>query len=565
MSLDDFPSRDDNSVLAEISEMKFESEIKNGGHFVIQQKDRHDYGTDFQIEVSQSHAMTNFRVHVQLKGTNKERNQDGSISISIERTNLNYLLSQPDSIYVCYHEPSDSLLVRSTEDVYREYEHRNPAWIKQKNITIRFSSIFDKSFQELLSLRVLAYSKTERSDRLGWVSIPTNKFVEEVRTSIPTIKIPESEDQAFQVLIQLYNNEQDEVISKAFSQFEACFGTDSPKLTFAYLSEINLAMRYRSFDSDRVKASVDFLQRIPPQEQPSIIYCQANGYLALEYYEESKRLYKNAIELINDKDPKLEAQCWKNLGSIFEVENENEVARNCYKIALQKKPDLMEAHFALGLSFLNEENLEDALTHLDQVIWAVKDVIHSIDARGHRLKIYFRLEETDKAFTEIATILPHSDQCQWILPSCAQLVHNYVRTNSDAVPHALRFWETYLRKAPNDLAAQKEYLLCLAHAKMSGLSVPINFQQYIGKVLKYFEIADVNDALLWDRIGHWAQVDENWEDAESAYRKAYDKEPDKYGYCLGTALNFLNQFEESLPILKNKRNYLSKMQCAGFS
>ena len=261
MSLDDFPSRDKNSELAEISELKFESEIKNGGHFIIQQKDRHDYGTDFQIEVSQSHAMTNFRVHVQLKGTNKERNQDGSISISIERTNLNYLLSQPDSIYVCYHEPSDSLLVRSTEDVYREYEHRNPAWMKQKYITIRFNNIFDRKFQSELSSKVLAYSKTKQSDRLGWVSTPPENFIEKIQTAIPTIKIPESEEQAFELLKELYNKEKDDVISKAFTQFEACFGADSPKLALAYLSEINLAMRNRPFDSDRVNTCIAFLKK----------------------------------------------------------------------------------------------------------------------------------------------------------------------------------------------------------------------------------------------------------------------------------------------------------------
>ena len=554
MSLDDFPSRDNNSELSEISEMKFESAIIDGGHFVIQQKDRHDYGTDFQIEVSQSHAMTNFRVHVQLKGTNNKLNQDGSISIQIKRTNLNYLLSQSDSIYICYHEPTDSLLVRSAEDIFRENEHRNPAWINQKYLTIRFSLPFDRHFQSTLSERVLAYSRTERSDRLEWVTTGPDGFVDEVNSSIPTIKIPESEEQAIEVLNVLYQQNKDEVISKAFKQFEACLGKDSTKLVLAYLSEINLAMRDRPFNLDRIKDGIDCLQKMASYNQPDNIYCQANGYLALKNYNESKRLYKNAIELNNEKNPQLEAECWKNLGSVFELENDIQEAQKCYQIALQKSPDLMEAHFALGLSLLNEEKLVEALTHLDQVIWSVEEVIHSIDARGHRLKVYFRLEETEKAFTEIATILPHSDQCKWILPWCAQLVHNYTRTNPDAISHALRFWETYLRKSPNDLAAQKEYLLCLAHAKMLGLSVSLNLQQYIEKVFKYFEIAEVDDSLLWDRIGHWAQVDEQWEEAESAYRKAFDLEPDKYGYCLGTALNFLKRFKESLPILRKQTN-----------
>ncbi|WP_229274516.1 tetratricopeptide repeat protein [Burkholderia pseudomallei] len=56
-------------------------------------------------------------------------------------------------------------------------------------------------------------------------------------------------------------------------------------------------------------------------------------------------------------------------------------------------------------------------------------------------------------------------------------------------------------------------------------------------------------ALLWDRLGHWAQDDENWEEAERCFRAAYKLAGGHYGYCLGTALNFLNRPEESLPIL----------------
>jgi tetratricopeptide (TPR) repeat protein len=56
-------------------------------------------------------------------------------------------------------------------------------------------------------------------------------------------------------------------------------------------------------------------------------------------------------------------------------------------------------------------------------------------------------------------------------------------------------------------------------------------------------------ALPWDRLGHWAQDEGDWAEAERCFRKAYDIEGGHYGYCLGTALNFLDRFDESLPIL----------------
>ena len=60
---------------------------------------------------------------------------------------------------------------------------------------------------------------------------------------------------------------------------------------------------------------------------------------------------------------------------------------------------------------------------------------------------------------------------------------------------------------------------------------------------------DFDAAFAWDRLGHWAQDEGNWEEAELCFRAAYELAGGHYGYCLGTALNFLGRFEESLPLL----------------
>ena len=83
--LDDLPRRDVNRRVQEQSEIAFRNAISESESFSIQSEDRYDYGTDFQIEADDAGAMTNVRVHVQLKGTLKETNSDGSVSVSIER------------------------------------------------------------------------------------------------------------------------------------------------------------------------------------------------------------------------------------------------------------------------------------------------------------------------------------------------------------------------------------------------------------------------------------------------------------------------------------------------
>ena len=549
MPLDDFPTRDSNSELAAQAEVAFEHAVIAAGHFVVQQRDRHDYGTDFQLDAKHSGGMTNFRVHAQLKGTDKAANKDGSISISVTRTNLNYMLSQPSSIYVCFHSRTRELFVRSAEDVFRDAEHEGEEWRSQDSLTIRFRAPFDAEFQSGLRARTVAASTAQRDDRLNWVVTSPDDFPEEVATNIPTIVVPESPDDAFDALHSLYERGQDDVISKTFEQFSACFGADDRRMTYAYLSEINLAMRRKRFNRQRVSAALDFIKKSRSDDGPDALYCRANGHSALGQSDEAKRLYGEAIRKVPDDNPHLAAQCWKNLGTELEQEGDHSEARHCYERAVALSPDLMEAHMALAMSHRDAGNFETALHHFDHVVWAVDDVAPTLAARGHRLEVYFRLGLTDKAFDDIAVLLPHGDRHPWIFDWCALLVYNYARTNDSSVSRAIRFWDAYRRMRPKDRHGQKERLLCLAYAKMHGQTVTIDYGQYVADVSAYLAVDSTDAAHLWDRVGHWAQVDGDWKQAEQQYRKAYSLEPGRYGYCLGTALNFLKRFDEALPIL----------------
>jgi len=176
MSIDDFPNRDANSELATLAESKFEAAVVRSNCLLVQRQDRKDYGTDFQLEATINGGATNFRVHVQLKGTAKKSNRDGSISISVERTNLNYLLSQSNSIYACYHAPTDRLLYRFVHDVYREAEHRGGSWRSKPTVTVNLRDEFTPEFQARLADVTVATGKSGRSERLSWVATPSEHF-----------------------------------------------------------------------------------------------------------------------------------------------------------------------------------------------------------------------------------------------------------------------------------------------------------------------------------------------------------------------------------------------------
>ncbi|NQV28524.1 MAG: DUF4365 domain-containing protein, partial [Rhodopirellula sp.] len=514
MSLDDFPTRDNNSVLASRAETSFERTIAEVDRFVVQQRDRKDYGTDFQMEAANAGGMTNFRVHVQLKGTESDANKDESISVSVKRTNLNYMLSQPHSIYVCYHAPTDRLLVRSADDVFRDLEHQGAEWRSQDSITIRFRNPFNADFQAALHARTIADSSSLRDDRLDWVTTPPQNFHSEVVTQAASIHVPESPEDAFTALQSLYNEGHDEIVSKAFPQFVASLGDDDPRLIFAYLSEINLAMRRAPFKRDRVREAIAFIEVSRPDNLPDALYCRANAHSALGERDEAKQLYREAIEQCDGALPEIESQCWKNLGSECEAEGDRSETRRCYEKALAISPQLMEAHMALAMAEQEAGNLESALEHFDQVIWSVDDPASTIAARGHRLEVYFRMGMVDNAFDDIAVLLPQAPRHPWILSWCARLVFNYARTNDSAIGKAIRFWDAYLRVASKDITAREERLKCLAYAKMHGQPVPIDFAQYEAQVAACIaDDASVDVAVSVPMTDSWepAQTDEAYQ------------------------------------------------------
>jgi tetratricopeptide (TPR) repeat protein len=534
MSIDDFPNRDSNSELATLAESKFEAAVVRSNCLLVQRQDRKDYGTDFQLEATINGGATNFRVHVQLKGTAKKSNRDGSISISVERTNLNYLLSQSNSIYVCYHAPTDRLLYRFVHDVYREAEHRGGSWRSKPTVTINLRDEFTPEFQARLANLTIAIGRSGRSERLSWVATPSEQFPSSVLKQVPTITVPESADAAFNVLMELYESNQDAVISRAFDQFVAVLGLNDDRLLYAFLAEINLAMCYEPFDASRVKAGIERLESLMESGDPDIAYCLANASSAIKEFDRAKSLFGDLLER-KDIPANLKAMVLKNLGTILELEENHEDARRCYHEALDHEPNLMEAHYALAMAFYHDGELEKAISHFDAVIWSSDNPAASVGARGHRLRAYFELGWTEKAFQDIASLLEHAEKQDWILPWCAQFVFDYSRQRPESVLEAQRFWDMYVRKRPKEFSAQEERLKLLAFAKMHSQPVKLNFNQFLSQVETLIDeaVSEIDTAHLWDRVGHWAQEDGDWDNAEVYYRKAYELEPDRYGYCLG--------------------------------
>ena len=553
--LNDLPKRDNNRQIQEQSETAFQTAISECTEFVRQSEDKHDYGTDYVIEASDDGAMTNVRVHVQLKGTGRKKNADGSVSLSIDRTNLNYLLMQPCSIFVCCHMPSKQLLVRSAVDVLREYEHKSNDWANQKTVTVRFKEEFDQNFQRRLKEIAVICAKGARDHRLYFATQPPvsiSSFPEEGEIDLP---VPENQEQAEEMLAELYKRGHDRTISRSFDKFRAILGPSNEKLIHAYMAEINLGINGKECSKSRIAEGIEVILGAVNSgiySPGSLLYCVANGWFAIDEYEKARDAYNSALTRLDqiDIDSQVDAQCYKNLGAALEKLDKPETARTMYTRALEMDPKLAEAHFALALWY-NRKNVEldRALEHLDAIVWPANSAGSMPSVQGWRAEILFKQGKIDEAFRDIRALLSDGGGLDWVLPWCARLVATYGRTSIDAAQNSVQFWDIYLRRFADDVFAQRERLLCVYFIHANGGWTGYDhwgFQQAVADVAAN---GAPNPAFLWDRAGHWAQDEKDWSEAEKCYHIAYDLSPNEYGYCLGTALNVLGRHEDALPIL----------------
>ena len=558
---DDLPRRDNNHVVEEKAVAAFQARLLESGAFILQSTDRKDYGTDCQIEVAHEGSATNARIHVQLKGTAQAVNGDGSVSVVVSRANLNYLLAQKHSFYVCFHVPTASLRFCFADAVMRQYEHGGGNWTKQRTLTVTF--VQELTVDTLRSLAALALhgSREGRDGRLGQVVAPPEDLARLLRRQVPSIHVPEDRKHAAVVLGQLYERGADEVISAAFARFAAVLGADSEEIGPGYMAEINLGMAKQSEAPERIEHAINYFRlRLDGgrYHRGSLNYTIGNALSALGREEEARREYEAAFE---DRDfmssTAMAAQLNKNLGTSIERLGDQELAVAHYHEALRLAPELPEAHNALGNHYIRIGRYQDALDHFDRVVFAEHQQGMLSAVAGWRINALFNLGDGRGAFREINAILSRADDHPWIWPWCARQVAAFGRASVANARQAVSFWQRYIAVHPDVSPARRELLLAQFYLRQEdhdfGLTYAAFREEFDRQIAR---IDDAEAALAWDRLGHWAQEEGNWAEAERCFRRAYDLEGGHYGYCLGTALNFLDRFEEALPIVTDQTHAL---------
>ena len=105
------PFTNQKEELETISTNKFKPKFDASLFEFIQEVGR-DKGIDFNIEIKLKGKHTNFRFHIQLKATESiKKNKDGTVSLKIYTSNINYLLNAGSpAYYVLYFKQEDIFL-----------------------------------------------------------------------------------------------------------------------------------------------------------------------------------------------------------------------------------------------------------------------------------------------------------------------------------------------------------------------------------------------------------------------------------------------------------------------
>ena len=188
---------------------------------------------------------------MQLKGTERPLNADGSLSIEVSRSNLNYLLMHPHSFYAAYHIPTASLRICLAETVLHQYEHAGKNWTHQQSLTVNFTDDLTVARLDRLAALAKSAARVARNRRIEQARAAPGEVAGLLRRGVPDIHVPDDPAMAGHLLAHLYNQDADAVISAAFDRFAAVLGVGNDAMGPAYMAEVNLGMAGLSWSPAR--------------------------------------------------------------------------------------------------------------------------------------------------------------------------------------------------------------------------------------------------------------------------------------------------------------------------
>lgn len=189
------PIADRSAELERISLNKLK-EFLPSDRFLVRDERVDDAGVDASLELLNPNGYTNLRSQIQLKATdNQKANTDGSISLQVAVSNINYLLNGLSPLYILYVASRNEFRFLWAHEERRRLDQTNVKWMSQQNVTLRFKDTLTVHELDKIYGRILLEGRLHRKikDNLASAS-----FAEDIAIHInpETLAITDS-DQVF--------------------------------------------------------------------------------------------------------------------------------------------------------------------------------------------------------------------------------------------------------------------------------------------------------------------------------------------------------------------------------
>lgn len=322
----DLPLANSNEEIETISKNLFRS-LLDVTKFEIRSEDLRDKGIDLNIEIKKSNKHTDFRFVAQLKATDsKKTNKDGSISLQIYTSNINYLLNNPmPAYYILYSKVTNTFYYENLNSFVKKIAQENPDWNNQQSHTLRFK----KALTQEAILQI--YNDTIQKGKFH--RTVNEKLILKTASLYPTDKLiidsdlNVSGDNEIRNLIENVGF----VLINEGKWKEVIFVHKNGSGNIATTSKYNLVLGVAFYYSGDLIESLSFLKsatklksELSPELESHLAYFYAGTRNSLGLISETE--YQNQMNLLEDSD---------NVGLYIKLEK----AKGNYYNSLSKESD----------------------------------------------------------------------------------------------------------------------------------------------------------------------------------------------------------------------------------
>jgi len=361
----------------------------------------------------------------------------------------------------------------------------------------------------------------------------------------PITFLPDDAEEAYRILFNLYSSGDDLAIHVLASECEAKFINSPEIINLVFMAEVNLGFNGGIAIPERLEKAIEFWNSLTPKTRYktySLNYNKGNALSALKRFPEAIEQYRASLAEMPDS-----ARCWKNLSAAYLAMGDTASTRQCLEEALRHDPQLFEALYCIAtFSMQVEENPEKALSYLNQIIISRLPPIHLASVHGWKAAVYLKLGQYAAGVARAEDAIAIAPEAEWAWRVAGRLYALARHHDQKWLSSAAEFWQRFIDRHPDNVEARAELGYVYWFLREQRDKVDLS-QRALLSFAKALELGLEDDGLVWDRIGHLYQEQDNWKEAENAYRKATQRNPDQFGYCLGVSLMSLNLYKEALP------------------